>query len=87
MERKRVALVTGGAKGIGKAIALKLADAGFSLAINYRTSEKKANELVSYLQSRGVNALAIRADVSKRRSKENARNLQGVLWIRGYRDK
>ena len=66
MERKRVALVTGGAKGIGKAIALKLADAGFSLAINYRTSEKEANELVSYLQSRGVNALAIRADVSKR---------------------
>lgn len=66
MERKRVALVTGGAKGIGKAIALKLADAGFSLAINYRTSEKEANELVSYLQSRGVNALAICADVSKR---------------------
>lgn len=66
MERKRVALVTGGAKGIGKAIALKLADVGFSLAINYRTSEKEANELVSYLQSRGVNALAIRADVSKR---------------------
>lgn len=66
MERKRVALVTGGAKGIGKAIALKLADAGFSLAINYRTSEKEANELVSYLQSRGVNALAIRADLSKR---------------------
>ena len=66
MERKRVALVTGGAKGIGKAIALKLADAGFSLAINYRTSENDAQELVNYLQSCGVNALAIQADVSKR---------------------
>ena len=48
--------MTGGAKGIGKAIVEKLAAVGFSVAINYNTSEKAAFELVSELQSRGVNA-------------------------------
>lgn len=64
MTRRRTALVTGGARGIGKAIVEKLASVGFSVAINYNTSEKAAFELVSELQSRGVNALAVRADVS-----------------------
>lgn len=64
MER-RVALVTGGAKGIGKAIATKLAKIGFSVAINYRSSEKEATEFVQQLQSEGVNALAVKADMSK----------------------
>ncbi len=64
MER-RVALVTGGAKGIGRAIALTLAEKGFSLAINYRTSEDEATALVKQLQERGVNAIAIKADLSK----------------------
>ena len=64
MTRRRVALVTGGAKGIGKAIVEKLAEVGFSVAVNYNTSEQAAFEIVAKLQSRGVNALAIKADVS-----------------------
>ena len=56
--------MTGGAKGIGKAITEKLASVGFSVAVNYNTSEKAAFELVAELQSRGVNALAVQADVS-----------------------
>lgn len=64
MNRRRVALVTGGAKGIGKAITEKLASVGFSVAVNYNTSEKAAFELVAELQSRGVNALAVQGDVS-----------------------
>ena len=56
--------MTGGAKGIGKAIVEKLADVGFSVAINYNASEQAAYELVSKLQSQGVNALAVKADVS-----------------------
>lgn len=64
MTRRRVALVTGGAKGIGKAIVEKLASVGFSVAVNYNTSEKAAFELVAKLQSQGVNALAVKADVS-----------------------
>ena len=64
MTRRRVALVTGGAKGIGKAIVEKLAEVGFSVAVNYNTSEQAAFEIVAKLQLRGVNALAIKADVS-----------------------
>lgn len=64
MNRRRVALVTGGAKGIGKAIVEKLASVGFSVAVNYNTSEKAAFELVAELQSSGVNALAVQSDVS-----------------------
>lgn len=64
MERKRTALVTGGAKGIGRAIALRLADEGFSLAIAYRSSEAEAFRLVAQLQSRGVNAVAFKADLA-----------------------
>ena len=56
--------MTGGAKGIGKAITEKLASVGFSVAVNYNTSEKAAFELVAELQSRGVNALAVQGDVS-----------------------
>ena len=64
MERKRTALVTGGAKGIGKAIALKLAECGFSLAVHYNTSKEQAYALVNELQNRGVNAIAVQADLT-----------------------
>ena len=65
MNERRVALVTGGAKGIGRAIVLALAKEGFSIAVNYKTSEKEALALVGDLQSRGVNAIAVQADLSK----------------------
>ncbi len=61
---KRTALITGGAKGIGKAIVRKLASEGFSIAINYRNSESEALALVKELQEKGVHAIAIKADVS-----------------------
>ncbi len=61
---KRTALVTGGAKGIGAAIVRKLAEEGFSVAINYKNSEREAFALVKELQDKGSYAIAIRADVS-----------------------
>lgn len=64
MERKRTALVTGGAKGIGKAIVKKLASCGFSVAVHYNKSEDKATTLVDELQRSGVNAIAVQADLS-----------------------
>lgn len=61
----KVALVTGGARDIGRAISLKFAECGASVAINYHGSEQRARDLVSELKSRGSKAVAIRADVSR----------------------
>ena len=60
----KVALVTGGAKGLGKAIALKLANLGVRVVINYRTSQKMAEEIVQTINGSGGQALASMADVS-----------------------
>jgi 3-oxoacyl-[acyl-carrier protein] reductase len=60
----RVALITGGARGIGRAVALDLAARGWSVAICYRTSAKEANEVLSAVRSHGVRGLALQSDVS-----------------------
>jgi len=60
----RTVLVTGGARGIGRAIALDLAGKGHDVAICYRTSESNAHETVAEIERRGVRALALKADVS-----------------------
>ncbi len=62
----RNALVTGAAKGIGRAVALILAEMGVNVAINYNTSEKAAEEVARTLQEREVEALTVHADVSNR---------------------
>lgn len=61
----KVALVTGGAKGIGRAVALELARNGAKVAINYNTSEKAAKELVKEIEDIGGNAMIVKADISK----------------------
>jgi len=57
------ALVTGASSGIGRAIAMALADAGADVVINYASGEEKARILATELGERGVRALAVRADV------------------------
>jgi len=61
----RVALVTGGSRGIGKAIAVRLAEAGAQIVINYLHDEAAANETTAGIaQQFNVKAVAIRADIS-----------------------
>jgi pteridine reductase len=60
----KVALVTGGAVRVGRAIALALAAAGADVAIGYRTSAAAARRTVAEVERRGVRAVALRADLA-----------------------
>ena len=60
----RVAVVTGGSRGIGRAIALKLAQLGAKVVVNYRVSKEQAEIVVKEIASQGGEAIAIQADVS-----------------------
>jgi len=60
----RKAIVTGGTRGIGRAVAIKLANEGVDVAINYRKSDKEAKELVKEIKAMGGDAVAVKADVS-----------------------
>ncbi|MEX2280185.1 MAG: 3-oxoacyl-[acyl-carrier-protein] reductase [Acidimicrobiia bacterium] len=60
----RVALVTGGSRGIGRSIALALAASGHRVAVNYASRADAANEVVSAIEADGGEAIAVRADVA-----------------------
>lgn len=62
--KKRVALVTGGARGIGKAVVKELALNNYSVVINYFKSKKEADILNQQLSDSGIKSMAIKCDVS-----------------------
>ena len=60
----RVALVTGGARGIGRAIALRLAEDGLDVAVNDLPNTSELDDVVREIESKGRRSLAVPADVS-----------------------
>lgn len=67
----RVAIVTGGSRGIGQAISLELARRGAAILVNYRSSEQAAEEVVNQIQSEGGRAKLYQADVSDFKEAQN----------------
>lgn len=74
MLKDKVAIVTGGTRGIGRAIALKLADKGANIVINYRNSDKEAEELKAILEGKGVKVLTVKCDISNFEDSKNLMN-------------
>lgn len=71
MLKGKCAIVTGASRGIGKAIALKLASLGANVVINYRSNEKEALEVENEIQKLGVETLCVKGDISKSEEVEN----------------
>jgi 3-oxoacyl-[acyl-carrier protein] reductase len=79
----KFALVTGGSRGIGRAVCLKLADMGYHILINYKSNQSEANVTAALVTEKGVTAETIQFDVSDRAQ------VQAVLsaWIENNADK
>lgn len=64
MKMSKSALVTGASRGIGRSIALQLADEGYNVAVNYAGNKEKAEAVVEEIKGKGVEAFAIQANVA-----------------------
>jgi len=84
MSTKKIALVTGASKGIGKAIAIELAKNNFDVAVNYNRDEKDAIKVVEDIKKMDVGSIAVKADVSS--FEECARMIELVKKKFGYLD-
>jgi len=82
--KQKTALVTGGSRGIGRAIVLRLADDGFRVIVNYNKSKKEVLELAKTLKLKNQDFLVIRADISK--EKEVKKMLETVKKEVGFLD-
>ena len=64
MKMTKSALVTGASRGIGRSIAIQLAEEGYKVAVNYAGNKEKADAVVEEIKAKGVEAFAIQANVA-----------------------
>lgn len=76
------ALITGGSRGIGRATALLLAEAGADVAIHYQRNERAAEEVKKLIEKKGREALLCRAEISNRSEVEKMVKATGEHWGR-----
>ena len=79
----KCALVTGGSRGIGRAVCLKLADMGYHILVNYKGNEEEAGKTLSMIREKGADGELLRFDVS---DKEDIQKVLGG-WIEANADK
>ncbi len=77
MNEEQVALVTGGSRGIGRAIAVELAEAGYRVVITYKSNDQAAEETLDIIRSHGGNGEKVRFDVAD--SKEAAQRMEEII--------
>ena len=71
MEERKIALITGGSRGIGKEIALKFAEKGYNIVTNYVSEKTDVEALKSEFDKKNVESLIVKADVSNSNEVEN----------------
>jgi 3-oxoacyl-[acyl-carrier protein] reductase len=71
MAEEKVAIVTGSSRGIGAAIANRIAGDGINVVINYTNDEAGANKVVEAVKAKGVDCLCVKADITKKAQVEN----------------
>jgi NAD(P)-dependent dehydrogenase (short-subunit alcohol dehydrogenase family) len=67
---QRIALITGGSRGIGAATTIALAERGYDIVINYRNKAARANEVIAQAMQCGVRGLAINSDITRQEDRE-----------------
>ena len=66
MEENKTVFVTGGSRGIGKEVALKFAEKGYNVVINYVSEKTNIDKLKEEFESKGIKSLIVRADVTNK---------------------
>lgn len=82
MSQKKYALVTGGSRGIGRAICVKMAELGYNVIINYKGNKEAALETARLVQEKGVEAEIMGFDVANR---TEVKQILGS-WVETYKD-